>query len=903
MKAGPDELETPSPTLPPPNDADHMKTIIEGTSIDDPRIFHPTTMEVGRGGKNKRNTFACVGCHSLKQKCVPSDFNDIYRKPCVRCFRQRKKCKFDLSKRTRKRRRGNSNSEREQSTLSSPSGPGSGTPPSLFSQSSNQVPNFNVMTPGIQSSQRKYLTPLGNANLESSLNERLSQNSPVSTSPGILNSALLNPPQNQLDTHLPITTANAPANEISCGNPLLKSDIVDSLNQERGLSVPLNEHDLLNNGTSPSNTNKTALLAPIENTAEPYKAPNNKILQLGRNHNRGISNHHMKHNFKKNLQSLLILLKGKISVISQKFNVWSVEWNKLVENSMFLPTIKDPVSIGIISMDEANIRLDLYRNVVSKQSKLPIVGIEEHLTVNQLRKEKPIFFSVVMSIVSTVMTETQTNRDTVMKLDSFVINLISMQIFKLNNKSIEVVEALVTLCMWYNFLEWSNKTRYHLFNYICCCMTKDLGPTSVNKSFGMFSDEDPYKYKPRIKTPLELAENGPVLILLVYISALNISIFLRQAVNATWNSLTDGAFQTVEKAISKYENGNSNDSNVNLDLEQCKMIILFARLNRLLEKIHINLHESFVMNQENEDIDFSFTVEYIKRLIIKYQNDLNSILTEIPKSRERMLAFYYSVEAYLHQFTLNHYFKNVTDKQNLTSVPENVSIAFVNCYHCCCQSLNEFLKLPNTLISSLPLFHMSRIIYIVGLLILKIRYSVVALPVFHHLTELTDGSIDLVKRVTQKLEAVSELYPYNNTLYKFQYVIALFGQTYANKVTDLAGNVESTDSVTQFNANLLSTPPTMNESTCVSSTDPSASTIGNVDPGVAGVQNSFDPYPISGVSGLQKDGTFRPSDIQNTPPSVSSDNLTDYLTDVNSLAWGYNALNDEFWTDLLYNSI
>ena len=86
------------------DNTDLQLTIIQGIPDNDPRILGPTKLESNMAGKSKRNTFACVRCHSLKQKCVPSDPNDIYRKPCIRCLKRKKKCTFDLAKRTRKRK-------------------------------------------------------------------------------------------------------------------------------------------------------------------------------------------------------------------------------------------------------------------------------------------------------------------------------------------------------------------------------------------------------------------------------------------------------------------------------------------------------------------------------------------------------------------------------------------------------------------------------------------------------------------------------------------------------------------------------------------------------------------------------------------------------------------------------
>lgn len=91
---------------PGPNDyvvnSKHL-TVIVGVEPDDIRLSQPSQLEVNENGNMKRNTFACVKCHDLKQKCRPSDVGDIYRNPCVRCLRSRDPCIFDLAKRKRKR--------------------------------------------------------------------------------------------------------------------------------------------------------------------------------------------------------------------------------------------------------------------------------------------------------------------------------------------------------------------------------------------------------------------------------------------------------------------------------------------------------------------------------------------------------------------------------------------------------------------------------------------------------------------------------------------------------------------------------------------------------------------------------------------------------------------------------
>lgn len=633
------------------------------------------------------------------------------------------------------------------------------------------------------------------------------------------------------------------------------------------------------------------------------------------------SNTHMSHEFKKKLQSLLVYQKGKIFELSTKFTTWSNEWNKMAENSMFLPIVSDPVSVGILSKEEAELRLNLYKSEISEQCRLPFLKIADETTVDQLRSAKPVLFSVIMSSVSVVMSPSQTTRETMMKLDTFVLSLVSNQIFKANNKTVEVIEALLTLCLWYNFLEWSSKTRYHLFNYICCCLTKDLGPTFVNRSFAMFSDEDPCKTKANFKSPLELSKDGARLTIWVYVSSLNISIFLRQSIQSRYHEVTEKACRDIVEVQSQ-EDGL-------YDPMEDVMLVLFCKQNHILENIHVYLHE------KDEPLGLEDDVEYrdnhIRKLIDKFQEQLNGLFKEIPADRHRVLSFHYSVEAYLHQYKVARYFAKLNEGETKTeTLPEEIVEAFTQCYSCCTNSLKEFLKLPPKYIASLPLFHMSRIIYTVGLLLLKLRYSVVAIPSFHPLIPITEDAGPLVTKVTRVLEECSELFPFNNFLYKIQYVVALFSQTYANKVKEVAERHEANDSSNsrkQFNSQLLREPINASKMT-----DPKLNPITNLRipigsdvnnsilnvPGAAMSENdtneqinsAFTNANVNSNNNANLSNTLTPplfqpydknlslvSGMKNSP-TASSDNLNEYLTDMNSLAWGFNALNDEFWTDL-----
>lgn len=950
---------------------DLLKARIEGASPDDPRLTKPMKLEVTReNGKLKRSSFACVGCHSLKQKCWPSDLDDIYRKPCQRCLRQQKVCTFDLSKRTRKRQpRKNSNAKNTSKDISSP----------LSSSSKSS----KISSPNESQPKRSIAEVYFADNNDTQSANRTPPGGGYDVD-GNLNAGKIG-----LNNFTP-----APSNDLPSGNtPTLPG--IHIFSGILGDSVPAN----------PQPTSSSI----GEVISSPYTNPLTKNLQTERNvgisrGNKKLTNHgniHLNHSFKKQLQSLLMHQREENLDLTTKFNSWSDQWNSVVQTTMFLPSIKDPIAVGIISTNEADVRLKLYKEEISTLGKLSFIKIPADITVDQLRSEKPILFSVIMSVVSVIMEENETTRETIMKLDSFVINLLTNQIFKVNNKSIEIIEAHIVLCTWYNFLEWSNKTRYHLFNYIGCCLTKDLGPMFVNRAFAMFSDDAPAGERTATKSPLELYTNGPRIILLVYITSLNISIFLKQTIQFKWNDLMVLATNRLQQQIKEHmANQDSPSPNNSYDIEDDIVLVCFAELNHVLEKIHVYLHE---MTDLFDLDDITIKERYIQKLLVRYRADLQDLYDRMPKHRKRLLTFYYSVEAYFHQFEIQYYLKKlyelrqsgVTSGQQYESIKANAVRSFIECYNCCISALQEFSQLTPTLIASIPLFLMSRIIYTVGVLLLRLRYSVVAFPIFHHLLELTDNCVLMVNDVRELLRKSSKQYPYNYFLYKFQYVVGLFVQTYAKKVIDLfeATAGTSTKALTGIGSGILDESiqlnpqvlydrsqdntwirskmkdirnkrhttfdlfPTADQNILTNQTNAMVNTdrtsdvrrsISNNDSDIRSfstaqrfpngdLNNGIEPVNINEANSLLNlnrlpgDSNMASTNIpdadnikrsasalsftrvskpatgeaKTTSPSVSitSDNLNDYLTDANSLSWGFNALNDEFWTDLILDDI
>lgn len=934
----------------------------------------------------KRNSFACISCHSLKQKCVPSDFNDIYRKPCIRCLKNGKLCRFDLSKRTRKRKR-------RGSPLSSPSS----TSPKLDLRNGHDVGG------GFR---KEY--PISVSNNNNSIHRRpyshdILQNDqhPISET-WSSQSHTPTPIDTPTGFNAPSTSATAAAasmaaasaasaypggyqggfsSGIPSGYPAGYTSgypsgfaggvpIMLNANGAPAVSMPsvlLGNHQLgempgnmastisMQDPTSVNNTDgdnggardlnsSTGGSSTVGNvvTANSGNITNNNdknstdgsgsgLLpnRRGIDEKSGVAKEEPASSlkrrnslFKGQLHDLLTNQKDKIGQISSSLNSLSKQWDTLIQSTMSITSSSDPVSLGVILPDEAEVRLQIFLHDVVPKVNLPFISLSADINADQLRRNKPILFSTIMSCVSGMMTQENSNKETNMKLDSFLLDLITDQIFKANNKSIELIESLLTLCFWYNFPEWAHKARYHIFNYVCVCLAKEMGPTFMHRAFGMFLEEDPSSTQHPITAPLDQYEDGARLILLVYISSLNISIFLRQSIKARWSPTIEQACSNICKRMLGENNAFNDDD---------KTLVVFARLNHILERIHINLHEHSAV-----DLPYSKECEptqtHLDHLISKFKYDLSELFKEIPEDRHRVIAYFYSVEAYLYQYIIDSYIEKMPTKFGIGPLPANISDAFLRCYDFCARTLGEFVKLTPKLVASLPLFHSSRIIYTVGMLLLKLRYSAMALPAFQQFQHSTEDAVFLVTEVSKLLEESSNIFIFNNFLYKLRYVVALFVQTYGNKVKALVNSSDirrssttneiksdetsrtfttgSTEVPTKATTNTKTTTGIMEppsnlpdpNNVILNTAYPAITNTDMISPSQTSNNQEFDNrMGLPTTSSHDKVSSNSP-DIQ-PPSATSSGNINDYLTDVDSIILGFNALNDEFWTDIFSNDL
>lgn len=820
----------------------HPQVVLLGIPDDDLRHVTPMSKEVRADGKTKRSTFACITCHSMKQRCNPSYPNDIYRHPCIRCAKLNKICQFDLSKRRRKKKKGDNHnqslnpsnlnpqiddgdSELNTSVNVSSAGSGKDSNAEETSSTSTLSPNLNI-----PSYARNAATNDQSSNFSSNLLSASGSSSyPIATAVNadvitknkhmMNNSNLLpqqtvpngwqyqNPNLNQHQRLLPRPWLDAELKKLeSAGRsplrtPIQTEPLMPSISNDSSVllqSKPLTtvSTDNANCNNRKNDVNITSIQNHNNNTANNGDKiiPPNLLINSGNlnkmvddsmnntsistlvtkeNHGNNITSNNMTSNsnfineYELELTNLLSWQKGALEATASKLSALAVAWDEVVQTGSSVPLYTDPLALGLISQQDAEYRLKLYRETMSKKFHLPLVKIPEDITIDQLRRSQPILFSTILSVVSLILPESYHSASDNMRLDNFALSLICHYAVRIGNKNAEVIKSLLVLCLWYNFSEWNTQTRYHFFNYICCSAIRDMDLSTNSKMVVMVGAQQHLTAEKNIEHDDEFYR----MVLMIYVSGLNISIFLRQPIQLRWSS----KFETFCEGLWK----GAYPSKV-YGYEDDKLFVVFAKVNHCLELIHTHIQlTGGAMENINDYITFDM-VKFIDNM--KYK--LDQLHPQILPSRYRLLAFFYSVYAYLYESILINYFqtKSMEEKFEMTTLPTEIEDAFKNCLEKCLASFDYFFKLTPDLIASMPLFHITRIIYVLGVLLLKLRFGAMTIPALSHFKTLTDPCIDILKDICTVLDQTSSLYPHNGFIVKLRYVCALFSQTYATNI-------------------------------------------------------------------------------------------------------------------------
>lgn len=495
----------------------------------------------------------------------------------------------------------------------------------------------------------------------------------------------------------------------------------------------------------------------------------------------------------------------------------------------------DVVGQRLLTQEEINYRLKYYM-----EKMYPLYGIVSILDSNNqkifpseiLRRRSPFLYMAILAISSITISKTDNRSnslDTHLRLNVKSIELIIHEIMVVGSKSIELLQALLLMSLWYDSAELLQHRRYHLMNMLCVSLMEELGLNG--KTIFYFSKAESIAKRAPLVDISQLMQSRK-LALAVYSSNICYSIFLKRESMLKWNSY----FEECCTILFNSENANH------------RKIAIFAKLNHCLERIYSSLHHKFFdltnlqlindrsnVKSQKELMDEKLKKEKenqkINSLITNFHDLLMKIKSKISADNKFCLVYYYSVEAYLFEPFTHKILEEVEENAKEEDVFDKLRITpFViakinNCAASCMNAFRVYHEFSNDVLSCLPLTIQSRVFYLSGTL-LRLRYLITLIndsyqsklkhqrnlihknDAFNNkaddvqeqkvvfLNTLISLPEDLLEKLLENLErnyTASNEYPYNYFLPKSRLMLILYLLTYSNQIMEALGKKYQVD--------------------------------------------------------------------------------------------------------------
>ncbi|GEQ67069.1 hypothetical protein JCM33374_g732 [Metschnikowia sp. JCM 33374] len=427
------------------------------------------------------------------------------------------------------------------------------------------------------------------------------------------------------------------------------------------------------------------------------------------------------------------------------------EYAHLRDQTLRNDTPTDAISLGIIDITSAKIRLKHYRSILYPSHSY--VKINDEVTVESMMKTEPFLLNAVMAVTSTVR-RNDSDFSQSLALEKHAMDSVMREILVAGSKSVELIKCLILLSVWYNTPEFFKARRYHILNQMAVTLLYDLG-IITRQSFTYSGESKTMKNSEDSTSDLEYR----LLILTLYCSTVGFCLILRRAIYVKWTAY-------VEECCSILETRE----------EPCyKNIALFSRLTRELEKVHHVVHspECFSTNPRISTYTMS---EFNTRLAVIGNN--------LSKDNHILLAYYYSIEAYLYQPSSEDLQVKSVGQNCTEELTTRTLHTISQCTSSCLKAMDEFNQLTDEQIAGLPLFHFTRIVYTAGIL-MRLRYFILSLPSNIEKDLVPRYAIVSVSNLHQRINMISDVYPTNFLMKKMKLVLSLFVQTYVTQVNEL----------------------------------------------------------------------------------------------------------------------
>ncbi|KAG7661413.1 WAR1 [[Candida] subhashii] len=699
----------------------------------------PSSTTTGtKKSKSTRRSVACKSCHTLKVKCTPSD-PDNPAGSCIRCLNAKRKCEIDLTQTRKRRKKADILEANAQAAAGS----------TLTSTNTDSRPASRAATTPV----------LGYAGPPQAqpLSTVMSRGGMISVNDSLANSSIPSPRFTTITPVQRLFTSGSPVSAPAVIPPVLPT-------------VPLVETVPQQPSQPDEKDNEILLLKQKVKTLESQLAQRMNFQHTHKRTNSTQSTNDTvsdvssppfisKFDLEREITILVESSNSKLTDITSELNALADRRTRLLKEGN---SAIDMVSAGLVSPQEAAERVKIYKEQIFALN--PLVDIPDNLSIDEFRTQQPFLFNAIMSVTNTLYVDkSESAADRGLMIDNEAIRTVSVEVMVAGTKSDELIKSCLVLCLWYNSPELFRQRRYHLLNTICVSLLHDLGILSrstylYNNGVGSVTEKvDPNKGNNEYRA----------LILTIYFTSISICLILRRRIYVRWTPYVEECCCVLEKSSE----------------ERYRKLALFSRLNHMLDKIHHIIHAPDTAEKRTS------TSSYI---IQELQKSLTVIRHQIKDDDHANLAYYFSVEAYLHEPCLADVFTRDSDEEggdgeNLeggVKLDPKAVRSIANCTNSCLNALDEFNQLTSIEVASSPLFHGTRIIYTAGML-LRLRYLIMSLPSLIEKDLVPQHAVTAIQRTNRLIEQANQSHPSNHFLKKTRLVLQLFIQTYAAQVQDL----------------------------------------------------------------------------------------------------------------------
>lgn len=257
------------------------------------------------------------------------------------------------------------------------------------------------------------------------------------------------------------------------------------------------------------------------------------------------------------------------------------------------------------------------------------------------------------------------------------------------------------------------------------------------------------------------------LILIIYFTTVSTCLILRRTIYVKWTTY-------VEECCVQLEN---------LGVQRYLDIARYSRLSCLLERIHHIVHGSDSADRRPSTSRF---------VVGEFQKLLNKLKQNIRPDDHSQLAFFYSVQAYLHEPYLQSVFLDGRNDDLRTLADTSIPLVS-ECTRSCMQALDELNKLSPHEVAKVPMFLVSRASYTAGML-LRLRYTILSFPSHVEKDLVPKAALLSIQKTSLLVDRALALFSANHSLMKTRFVLQLFIQTYATKILMLIKKARNEDS-------------------------------------------------------------------------------------------------------------